>query len=57
MQGNDFKVGDVVALNSESPKMTINSIEGEYLTLIYWNRNLNKFEDIKLIAATVFKLA
>jgi uncharacterized protein YodC (DUF2158 family) len=55
MQASDFKIGDVVALNSNSPKMTIYSIDTGSLNLVYWNSNLSKFEYITVIAAAVFK--
>lgn len=55
MESNDLKVGDVVCLNSESPRMTIYSISGETISTIFWNNSLSRFEYIDLSASIVYK--
>jgi uncharacterized protein YodC (DUF2158 family) len=40
----DLQAGDVVKLKSGSPAMTINSIEGQLATLVFWNEGQNTFE-------------
>lgn len=49
MEIKDFKVGDVVFLNSGSPQMTVNHIneENTYASVTYWNTATNVFEEAK----------
>jgi len=55
MEAKDFKIGDVVFLNSGSPQMTINSIdeESKEAFVIYWNTILNKFEEATFSTDTI----
>ncbi len=55
MEAKDFKIGDVVFLNSGSPQMTINSIDEETKEafVIYWNAILNKFEEATFSTDTI----
>jgi uncharacterized protein YodC (DUF2158 family) len=58
MEAKDLKVGDIVSLNSSSPKMTVVEINAtQHLKLIYWNAHTFKFEELQTIASTVFKSA
>ena len=47
MEEKDFKVGDVVFLNSGSPQMTVKFINSEktFVNVIYWNTAVNVFEE------------
>ncbi len=46
MEEKDFKIGDVVFLNSGSPQMTVNFInDGKtFVNVTYWNTVTNVFE-------------
>lgn len=47
MEEKDFKIGDVVFLNSGSPQMTISKISDDKTVadVTYWNTVSNQFEE------------
>lgn len=49
MEAKDFKIGDVVFLNSGSPQMTVNHINDEKtsVNVTFWNTVSNAFEEAK----------
>lgn len=55
MEAKEFKVGDVVFLNSGSPQMTINYINEAKAeaNVRYWNTDLYKFEDATFLLDTI----
>lgn len=55
MEAKEFKVGDVVFLNSGSPQMTVNHINQEktQANLSYWNTVLNRFEEATFSLETI----
>ena len=55
MEAADLKAGDVVCLNSTSPKMTVKVIDGNDVKLIYWNSHIFKFEELITNISTIFK--
>ena len=55
MEVKDLKLGDIVCLNSTSPKMTVSLIDGSYVKLIFWNHHTFKFDEITVNVETIFK--
>lgn len=53
MEDNNFKIGDVVFLNSGSPQMTINQLTETHATVIFWNTDLFKFEEGVFLIETI----
>ncbi len=55
MEETDFKAGDIVFLNSGSPQMTITSFSNDntVANVVYWNTDLNKFEEISFLTAVI----
>lgn len=45
MENKNFKIGDVVFLNSGSPQMTITQLTDTQATVAFWNTDLFKFEE------------
>lgn len=55
MADKDFKVGDVVFLNSGSPQLTITALNDDKTEadVAYWNAGTSKFEDITFKTETI----
>lgn len=55
MADKDFKVGDVVFLNSGSPQLTITALNDEktHAEVSYWNVGTSKFEEASFKTETI----
>jgi uncharacterized protein YodC (DUF2158 family) len=55
MADRDFKVGDVVFLNSGSPQLTITALNDAktHAEVSYWNVATSKFEDATFKTETI----
>lgn len=55
MEAKDFKIGDVVFLNSGSPQMTVKDISNDKMLVhvTYWNTMKNEFEEASFSAETI----
>lgn len=55
MEDKQFKVGDVVFLNSGSPQLTITSISNDQKTVdvTFWNDVVNEFSDRTFLSAVI----
>ncbi|MCP1996500.1 DUF2158 domain-containing protein [Flavobacterium sp. HSC-61S13] len=51
----DIKLGDIVVLKSGGPKMTIESIKGDQVNVVYYNEEKKIFEKLRLMTSSVIK--
>ncbi|RAV45765.1 hypothetical protein DIU36_30760 [Mucilaginibacter rubeus] len=45
MTESKFKTGDIVYLNSGIPPMTVVWVESDQTNVIFWNAQLNRFDE------------